>query len=140
MTRTEFRSFVDRALNDAILLAEGYTGKLLPRRFAFRWLGHEELTREGISDVIVSRVYIDEDHIYPCVDLGVGDLLEDGTPVIVANVAGYSPRPFQKNWTGREGPFVRIIGQPFLSKLAGTQSPDSQVFRFLIPDMGSAKK
>src|SRR5271167_1595063 len=42
---------------------------------------------------------------YPCVDLGVGDLLEDGSLIIVGNVSGNAPRLFGQNWTGREGPF-----------------------------------
>jgi hypothetical protein len=84
-------------------------------------------------------VYIDESHIYPCVDIGVGDLLEDGTPLIVASIAGYSPRPFQKNWTGRDGPFVRIVGAPFLNKAAsgkpGKPVDAKAIFGYITPDM-----
>jgi hypothetical protein len=91
-------------------------------------------------DAIVDRVYVSEDAIYPCVDLGVGDLLDDGTPLVVANVAGYPPKPFGENWTGRPGPFIRIIGGRFMSKvnaqLDGTSdNADSPAFGFSIPDM-----
>ena len=48
----------------------------------------------------------------------VNDILADGTVVIYANIAGYSPRPFQKNWTGRDGPFVYIIGQDVIDRFA----------------------
>jgi hypothetical protein len=88
----------------------------------------------------VNRVYVDLENIYPCVDIGVGDLAHDGSPIIVANVAGYSPKPFQKNWTGREGPFVFIIGQPYLDKLAGSHSPSNRAFRFITPDMKNLKR
>jgi hypothetical protein len=92
---------------------------------------------------IIERVFIDEEHIYPCVDIGVGDILEDGSLLIVGNVAGYAPRSFGKNWTGREGPFVHIVGQPFLTKLAGKAlnwSPEKGVFGFCIPDMKNTRK
>jgi hypothetical protein len=73
------------------------------------------------------------------VDIGVGDLAHDGSPIIVANVAGYSPKPFQKNWTGREGPFVFIIGQPYLDKLAGNHSASNRAFGLITPDMQNLK-
>jgi hypothetical protein len=140
-TRAEFIAFVEKALEDVIQFAEQYTGKPLSRAFSFRWLSQDKPIDEGIVEAIVGRVYVDEDHIYPCVDIGVGDLSQDGTPIIVANVAGYSPCPFQKNWTGRDGPFVFIIGQPFLDKLAGKPRIDaSRSFGFLIPDMKNLKK
>jgi len=104
-----------------------------------RWLGHDALIDEGIVEAIVNRVYVDQENIYPCVDIGVGDLSDDGSPIIIANVAGYSPRPFQKNWTGREGPFVFIIGQPYLDKLAGNYSPSNRAFGFITPDMKNLK-
>jgi len=139
VTKTEFTLFVEQTLEDLIRLAEDYTGKTLPRKAAFRWMGKEELVREAIVETIVGRVYIDEEHIYPCVDIGVGDLLEDGTPIIVANVSGHSARPFQKNWTGRDGPFVRIVGSPFLNKIAGKKVDTGAVFGYVIPDMKKPK-
>ena len=140
-TRAEFTAFVEKTLADVIQFAEQYTGKPLSRAISFRWLSQDKAIDEGIVEAIVDRVYVSEDQIYPCVDIGVGDLSENGTPIIVANVAGYSPRPFQKNWTGRDGPFVFIIGQPFLDKLAGKSTiAAGRSFGFLIPDMKNLKK
>jgi len=95
---------------------------------------------ENIVEHVVSRVFVDDEHIFPCVDIGVGDVLEDGTLLIVGNVAGYAARPFGRNWTGRDGPFVRIVGGPFLNKMAGKKdhwSPDKP-FAFITPDMAKA--
>jgi hypothetical protein len=81
-------------------------------------------------------VFVDEQRIYPCVDLGVADLLDDGSLLIVGSVAGYAPRPFGHNWTGR-GPFVPVVGQPLLNRVAGKPShwsPDG-TFAFVIPDL-----
>ena len=118
MTRDEFKQFVADTLEAVIQLAEKETGKALPRKIAFKWFSQTSAPlREGIVEHITDRVFIDGEHIYPCVDIGVGDILEDGAVLIHANIAGYGPRPFQKNWTGRDGPFVYIIGQNVLDKL-----------------------
>jgi hypothetical protein len=138
-TKAEFTAFVERSLQEVIKFAEDYTGTILPRKVKFRWLGQDAVMDEEIVEAIVNRVYVDPENIYPCVDIGVGDLAHDGSPIIIANVAGYSPKPFQKNWTGREGPFVFIIGQPYLNKLAGKHSPSSAAFCFITPDMKNLK-
>jgi hypothetical protein len=140
MNRGEFANFVATVLEDVIQLAEQKAGKELPRKFAFQWLGRSsQRVTDSIVEHIVERVFIDEEHIYPCVDMGVGDVLEDGSLLIVGNVAGYAPRPFGQNWTGREGPFIRIVGGPFLNKMAGKKdswSPEKS-FTFITPDMAN---
>jgi hypothetical protein len=140
MTRAEFTLFVERTLEQVIQLAEQHTGKTLPRKIGFQWLGRDETIWLGVVEAIVNRVYVDEEHIFPCVDIGVGDLSTEGNPVIVANVAGYPACAFQKNWTGREGPFVFIIGGPFLAKIEGKKVQSGEAFRFLIPDMKNLQK
>ena len=79
----------------------------------------DEPIRDGIAKLISDRTFVREDQIYPCVDLGVLDILDDGTPPVVAGVAGYPPQPFGPDWTGKTGPFVPIIGEAFLHKMAG---------------------
>jgi hypothetical protein len=142
MTREQFTKFVAQALDDVIQLAEQKTGKELPRRLAFQWLGESPRVTENIADHIVQKVFVDEEHIYPCVDIGVGDLLEDGSLLIVGNVAGYSPRQFGKNWTGRDGPFVYVVGQPLLNTVAGRRSDWSPggVFGFITPEIKSSPR
>ena len=140
MTRDEFTKFVEDTLEDVIALAEERSGLRLPREVAFQWLiSKGEPVRTGIAETIVSRVYINENSIYPCVDIGVGDLLEDGTPLIVASVAGYPPGPFGQNWTGKPGPFIRIIGGPFMAKANGSteggRNTVSGAFGYSVVDM-----
>ena len=138
MTREEFTYFAAETIEEVICLAEKKCGKTLPRSFAFRWLGHSQpLITKNVIEHIVQRVFVDEEHIYPCIDIGVGDLREDGSLLIVGSVAGYAPRPFGENWTGRKGPFIHIIGAPFLSRMAGkpTNSSTEAVFAYSIPDM-----
>ena len=138
MNRSDFLEFTTRTLEDIIVLAEEKCGKALPRRFAFRWLGRSyPVVTENIPEYIVERVYVDEEHIWPCVDIGVGDLLDDGSLLVVGSVAGYAPRPFGKNWTGRDGPYVRIVGQPLLERVAGREPRSSHngIFGYITPDM-----
>jgi hypothetical protein len=142
MTREEFTRFVEDTIEEVISLAEQKCGKALPRSYAFRWLGRSQpLITENVVEHIVQRVFVDDEHIYPCVDIGVGDLLDDASLLIVGSVAGYAPRPFGDNWTGRKGPFVHIIGAPLLNRIAGRPAGSSSgdVFAYSIPDMQNLK-
>jgi len=138
MTREEFSQFVEQSVEEVIRIAEEKCGTTLPRRYSFRWLGRSRpVVDNNIVEHIVQRVFVDDEHIYPCVDLGVADLQEDGSLVIVGSVAGYSPRPFGRNWTGREGPFVSVVGMPLLNRMAGkasSWSPDG-TFAYVTPDL-----
>jgi hypothetical protein len=139
MNRENFAVFVQKTLDEVVELAELKVNRKLARRLAFQWLGKDKpRITEGIVEYIVERVYVDEDHIYPCVDIGVGDILKDETILIVGSIAGYPPGPFGQNWTGREGPFVHIVGAPFLARLSRKNvdwSPEKGAFGFIIPDM-----
>jgi len=142
VTREEFASFVEETLEEVIRLAEQKCGKALPRLYIFKWLGRTQpLITQNVVEYIVQRVFVDEEHIYPCVDIGVGDLGDDGSLLIVGNVAGYAPRPFGENWTGRKGPFVRIVGAALLNRIAGRPvcSSTDDVFGYIIPDMPNLK-
>ena len=141
MNRENFVAFVSRTLNEVTALAEEKSGEVLSsRKTAFQWLGRSQpVVTENIVAHIVDRVFLDPQHIYPCVDIGVGDVLDDGTLLLVGSVAGYTPRPFGKNWTGGDGPFVHIVGSPFLNKMAGRAddwSPE-KAFSFITPGVSS---
>jgi hypothetical protein len=138
MNRDDFAAFTAKTLDEVVQLAEQNCGHQLPRRIAFRWMGHSHpVVRENIVEHIVSRVFVDDEHIFPCVDIGVGDVLEDGTLLIIGHVAGYAPQSFGRNWTRRDGPFVHIVGAPFLNKMAGKKDLWSadKPFGCVIPDV-----
>jgi hypothetical protein len=117
MDREQFKAFVEETIENVIRFAEEHTGKQLPRKYCFQWVFKPKLFCTDIPEVITQAVYQDENHIRPCVDIGVGDLLEDGTLVIQGIIAGYAPKPFGKNWAGRDGPFVYAVGQNFVNKI-----------------------
>ncbi|MDQ2747642.1 MAG: hypothetical protein M3T96_10325 [Acidobacteriota bacterium] len=118
MTKEKFQNFVDETLEEIIQLAEKKSGQKLSRKIAFRrLLRNDEPIMENVAAYITERVFMDENNISPCVDIGVQDVLDDGTLLIFASVSGHSPRPWGINWQGREGPFVYAVGQPFLDKI-----------------------
>ncbi len=138
MTREDFSEFVEKSVEEVIRMAEKKCGTTFPRKYSFRWLGRSHpLVEQNVVEHIVERVFVDEEHIYPCVDIGVADLLDDGSLLIVGSVAGYASRRFGRNWTGREGPFVQVVGVPLLNRMAGKPSnwtPDG-TFAFITPDL-----
>jgi hypothetical protein len=51
MQRADFLALVEKTLEEVILLAEEATGRSLPRRFAFQWLGKGfPRVTEGIAE------------------------------------------------------------------------------------------
>lgn len=118
MNREEFQRFVEQTIEEVIQSAEIKSGKKLTRKILFRWFSQKtEPVSKNISQHITEKVFIDENNIYPCVDIGVGDILDDETLVVFANIAGYAPKPWGKNWQGKDGPFIHIIGRDFLEKI-----------------------
>lgn len=109
MTRTEFKDFVEQSIKEVLRLAEETLQRELTLTPYLRWYPSSELIKERIAEAITARVYIDSDHIYPCVDLGVGEVHEDGRPILYAIVSGHAPEPFGRNRDGRPGPFIYIL-------------------------------
>jgi hypothetical protein len=116
MTRDQFKIHVAQSIEDSIVNLETKLGVKLPRELAFCWM-HDKAHIYGgdeVIEAITAQVFVDPEHIYPCVDLGPTKVLDDGTLLVTAIRAGYPPAPFQKNWSGREGPFVLIYGGDFV--------------------------
>jgi hypothetical protein len=119
MTRDEFKAHVASSIEASISRLEEILGVPLPRDIAFQWIFGDQQRVYGAAEAIeaiTSQVYVDREHIWPCVDLGPHRILSDGKLLIIGSRSGHPPRPFQKNWTGREGPFVLMYGGDFISK------------------------
>src|SRR5262245_35721582 len=70
MTQDEFTSFTARTIENVIKAAEAKCGHTLSREIRFQWLGHHPIDGNVVEE-LVSKVFVDSDHIYPCVDFGV---------------------------------------------------------------------
>jgi hypothetical protein len=118
MTRSEFKSFVEKTLNELKLTAEIYADRQFPEIRSFQWLRKNEpihQDRESIVNAIIELTYVDFDKIYPCVDLQV-HYNNDQTELIVKGFrANYLPRPFQRGWSNRPGPFIYAISTAIYS-------------------------
>jgi hypothetical protein len=122
MNREEFSNYVSMAIEEAIQFAEDKTGQKLPRKFAFLWFDRpESRITENIVEHIVERVFIDEEHMCASVNLGVCDLLDDGSLLVLGSVYDDRLRPFKRNSNGREGPFSPMVGISFLNKMVGVK-------------------
>ena len=75
MTRDEFTSFTERTIENVIQAAEAKCGRKLSRDIRFQWLGHKPIEGNVVEE-LVSKVFVDSDHIYPCVDLVLAPLIE----------------------------------------------------------------
>jgi hypothetical protein len=93
MRKEDFAKFVESTIEEIILLAEEKCGRTLPRNYSFRWLGRShQVVADNIVDHIVQRVFVDEEHIYPCVDIGVGDILKNGSLLFVeVQISWFAP-------------------------------------------------
>jgi hypothetical protein len=114
MNESECRRHVIAAIEDAIAFGEQKCGHSLPRKFVFKMLSkissdESPMSEHETLDYLVSQLWINENEIYPCYDLGIAAVLPDETLVLSGNRAGYPPKPWQKNYTGRDGPFVLSI-------------------------------
>ena len=120
MTRDALKKHIDETIESIIQEAESRAGRPLPRRYCFGCVKPSRVhtEQEQVSEFLAQEVFVDEEHIYPCFDLILGDILDDGRLLFVGYRAGFKPRPWGKNYTGRDGPFVRMFGQDFLDKIA----------------------
>lgn len=116
MTREDFKAHVEETIEGFIPETERRIGQRLERFYCFNWIGAKTapVPQAQVAEFITQQAYMDAEHIYPCFDLGVGDMLADGRLLLVGYRAAYPPGPWSKNWTGRDGPFVFIIGQKFI--------------------------
>ena len=132
MEREAFISFVEKSIREVIALTAAELRTTFSDRVFLRWWPHPELVTANIAEAIANRVYESENAIRPCVDIGVIDITADGTPVIVALIAGYPACPFGKNWRGTAGPFIYIIGAELLG--GGRPAPAKPLtFKYLVP-------
>jgi hypothetical protein len=113
MNKEEFRKLAELSLEEVIQFAEIFHGGPLPRNIVFQWgYGEEKEKLEGdIAQIIADnpKVYQDDEHINPFVDLIPYSVLPNNKLLIVCYVSGFKPQKFGKNWQGRMGPFCYMV-------------------------------
>ena len=121
MTREDFKKHVEASIEELIVAVERKVGRPLPRRYCFGYINPSRVLapQAEVAEYITKEVFIDEEHIRPCFDLMLGDMLEDGTLLLCGYCAHYDPIPWQESWCGstRPGPFHLAYEQKFLDKM-----------------------
>lgn len=114
MDKESFKNFTEKALKEVLMVGEIYQDKPIPQNIVFQW-GYgdkKERFRENISQIIVDnpRVYLDEEHINPCIDLIIIDILPNNETLIGCYVSGHELRSFlERNRHGRPGPYIYLV-------------------------------
>jgi hypothetical protein len=116
MKKEDFKQFVEISIDELLQHAQKHLRKKLPEQITFQWhIDHPQtfFGKKDIIDEITQNVYIDEDRIFPCVEL----IIQEISPTqvfLVGRIAGYCPRPFQNSMNGKPGPFVYCINKNLL--------------------------
>jgi len=109
MKKSEFKNFVGKTLKELKLYAELHMDKSLPNDFELEWGFSKNENRfvgmDNVVDEITTRVFLEENRIYPCVDLVVKEISKENRILIGGRIASYEPREFGPNWTKRIGPY-----------------------------------
>lgn len=119
MTQNEFKKHIEKTLLELKLYAELHSGEELPNDFEFEWQFIEKLNavgKDNVIELITEKVYLEENRIYPCVELIVENVTSENRILISGRIAGYEPREFGKGWSNRPGPFIYGIGNELISK------------------------
>jgi len=111
MSFEDFYHFVNKTIDELIETAEIYRNtKFDFHEIEFQWVSLPPvLGREAVIFEIMDKIYVDEEHIYPCVDL-IFRGIKNGVLKIQGTRANYPPRAFGIGWSGRLGPFIYSAG------------------------------
>jgi hypothetical protein len=123
MTRDEFKKVVDEALETLVATAEQRLDKKFPRQYCLSGFGSKEVVPGDAVEFLTNWVFVDEDHIYPCVDLFLEEMLPDGPLLFRAYRAGFKPCAYgEKNYgahdSGSVWPF-KLTCNNFVQKMGG---------------------
>jgi len=118
MTLEEFKRHTADRVEASIRNTEQALGHELPRILGFRWISPSgPVVTVSIEDEIARLAYVDENHIFPCIDIGPSEIDTEGRLIIGALRAGCAARPFGKNWKSEDGPFILIYSQRLADSL-----------------------
>jgi len=95
VTRDEFKRLAEEAIEQVTAAAERASGRALPRRYCFSWVGRRVVIAEGdVAEFLTGLGYVDELHIWPCWDLFLECLLPEGKLLLMGYRAGFPPCEF----------------------------------------------
>lgn len=127
MILDDFKKHIDKTLDELKLYAEMHCDRKLSGEFEFDWTSNKNniiTKKDAIINEIARKVFLNDNEIYPCVDLIIEDVTKKGIIIFKAQIAGFRPRPFQKGWSNRPGPFIYGINSHLIAKNIDTSSKE----------------
>ncbi|PWG04026.1 hypothetical protein [Polaribacter aquimarinus] len=127
MKLKEFKIHIEKTLAELKLYAELHSGEKLPNDFDFEWRFSEKIKASGkknVIELIAEKVYINENEIYPCVDLFVERITTENRILVSGRIAGFPPKKFGKGWSNRPGPFIYGIGNGISTKKVNSNTKE----------------
>jgi hypothetical protein len=113
MIRDEFKKVVEEALEKLVVTAEQRLNRTLPRKFCIAGMSGMKIPPDDVTEFLTNWIFVDESHIYPCVDLFLCELLSENRLLFRAFRAGYQPCAYGEHFmykspghdSGLVGPF-----------------------------------
>lgn len=110
MTKEEFRTLFESALEIAAKNAETKLGRLVPRRFEIEMHGLASHPRVLEKDDAFEEIYLGPDRFYRIIDLAVSRVSKD-TSTVFMSISGHPPGTLNQTWNEPpgSGPFKQLL-------------------------------
>ena len=110
MTKDEFRTLYERALDVAAQNAEAKLRCSVPRNFQIELHGGAPSARTLSKDEAFEEIYLGPDSFYRVIDLSVCRV-EHGLSIVYMVISGHRPGPLDQTWNQPpgNGPFKQVL-------------------------------
>ena len=110
MSKEEFKTLFEHALEVAAQNAEKKLGRPVPRQFDFAMGGLGPNSRLLKKDEAFEEIYLGPDRFYRIIDLSVCRVSKDACTVYMV-ISGHTPGPLSQTWNqpAGSGPFKQVL-------------------------------
>lgn len=110
MTKNEFLSLFENALELAAKNAETFLGYAVPRTFEIEFHGLSSSSRLLSKESAFDKLYLGPDKFYRLIDISVRKI-SDQVCTVFLRISGHSPSAFDQTWNQPigSGPFKQLL-------------------------------
>jgi len=110
MSKEEFKTLFEHALETAARNAEKELGRAVPRQFEIEMGGLAPHSRIMSKEAILEEIYLGPDQFYRIIDISVCRVSKDVSTVYMV-VSGHTPGPLNRTWNqpSGSGPFKQVL-------------------------------
>jgi len=112
MTKEEFKSLFERALDIAAKSAEEKLGRPIPRAFEIEMHGGASQPRTMNKNQALDSIYMGPERFYRVIDISIIRVGKDISTVFVC-ISGHTPGTFSETWNQPpgSGPFKQLAAE-----------------------------